>query len=758
MRYGLLLGGWLLCGWILAQVRHPAQTPLYNPNHVSRIDIAIDADSLAALLHPDNRFSYHEYPATAIISGFNFVDTIYQVGFRLRGNTSRNAQKKSYKVAFNTFQSAQRYRNVKSLNLNGEHNDPSLIRARICWELGARGGLPVSRSQHTQLYINGVYHGVYLNLEHINDDWLQLRYGHQHGNLFKCIYPANLGFISGNPEAYKLVRSDGRRVYDLVTNENKDDYSKLAKFIAILNQSTNAELACALDTIFDIAGYMKTLAFEVVTGHWDNYAFNQNNYYLYDNPATGKLEYIPYDMDNTLGVDWMGIDWATRHVNQWINQQQHLPLAQRLLAIPAFHEIYRFHILAFSDLATSATFQNFIDQIHQQIAPFAATDTFRTLDYGFTISDFQQSLSRTTPLLHVSKGILPFFQQRVSANGQQILPFNMAPVITETRTTFSGPAQWHIATKVLDEHQPTVVLEYQINQGGLLSTTLRDDGNHLDGYPGDGVYGGFVNNLLPGDVIAYQIVATDPAGRQRINPCSPKEFRISAPGPLVINELMATNSQTIADQTGRFEDWIELFNASSDSIWLGDYYLTDNYDQPELCRCPEIALPPGGFQLIWASGVPTRGPNHCAFKLSASGEFLGLFHSQKGFVDSLVFPDQSTDISYGRSVDAALSWTYFNRPTPNQSNGTLKTSIIADAFPVEVYPTPYFSTFKVHNPARMGAHGELYDMQGRLLLEFELPGGQIIEIKDSSPSGLKLLRIKQNNSQKIYKLTKVSNR
>ena len=57
-----------------------------------------------------------------------------------------------------------------------------------------------------------------------------------HGNLWKCTYPANLAFVSDNPDAYKFTPSwSDQRVYELKTNQVNDDYSSLAEFIDVLN-------------------------------------------------------------------------------------------------------------------------------------------------------------------------------------------------------------------------------------------------------------------------------------------------------------------------------------------------------------------------------------------------------------------------------------------------------------------------------------------------------------------------------------------
>ena len=54
-------------------------------------------------------------------------------------------------------------------------------------------------------------------------------------------------------------------------------------------------------------------------------------------------------------------------------------------------------------------------------------------------------------------------------------------------------------------------------------------------------------------------------------------FLVSSPGwskPAVfINEVMASNTKTLADPQGDFDDWIELFNAGDTPVDLTGMYL-----------------------------------------------------------------------------------------------------------------------------------------------------------------------------------------
>ena len=119
---------------IHAQYPQPAHGRLFDPDDVSRFDVLIPTDSLNTLLDPSNAYSNHEYRVTAIYTDAQGSDTLHDVGFRLRGNTSRNAQKKSFKISVNAFQDGRRFKGVKKINLNGQHNDPSMSRAFFSWK------------------------------------------------------------------------------------------------------------------------------------------------------------------------------------------------------------------------------------------------------------------------------------------------------------------------------------------------------------------------------------------------------------------------------------------------------------------------------------------------------------------------------------------------------------------------------------------------------------------------------------------------
>ncbi|MHC1706812.1 MAG: CotH kinase family protein [Bacteroidales bacterium] len=395
----------------------PGSGPLYTDHEVSRIDILIPPDSLEAIY--DDLENEYEYHAAFVLHNSQVShDTITDIGFRLRGKTSLVSEKKSFKVSFNTYVQGRKYYGVEKLNLNGEHNDPSIIRTKLCWNLCKRFGIPAPRSNHAEVYINGAYYGLYMNVEHIDENFVKSRFGNNNGNLYKCNWPADLVYLGSDPDLYKYG-NNGLRAYELKTNTIADDYADLAWFIDVLNNTPSDSLHIRLDQVFNIQSYLKYLVFECITGHWDGYSFNKNNFYLYHNLSTGKFEFIPYDVDNTFGIDWMNIDWGDRNIYNWYSSEQR-PLTQRILQNPYYREQFSFYMNQFlEDHFNPQILFPEIDSIYLMIYPFAAADPFRPLDYGW--SSMQFTLSYTQPLgAHVKYGLKPYITTRHNSALQQL--------------------------------------------------------------------------------------------------------------------------------------------------------------------------------------------------------------------------------------------------------------------------------------------------------------------------------------------------
>ncbi|MEO0558812.1 MAG: lamin tail domain-containing protein, partial [Bacteroidota bacterium] len=154
---------------------------------------------------------------------------------------------------------------------------------------------------------------------------------------------------------------------------------------------------------------------------------------------------------------------------------------------------------------------------------------------------------------------------------------------------------------------------------------------------------------------------------------------------VVVNELLASNTATLADPDfGDYADWIELYNPANSAVDLSGYTLTDDLTEPARWRIPDgTTIPAGGYLILWADGEnaipPTASALHTDFKLSASGEQVGLYDVSGGVVDTLTYGPQTTDVSFGRVPEGSDVWAFMSTPTPGAANVTSSSGGIAGA-------------------------------------------------------------------------------
>ena len=123
--------------------------------------------------------------------------------------------------------------------------------------------------------------------------------------------------------------------------------------------------------------------------------------------------------------------------------------------------------------------------------------------------------------------------------------------------------------------------------------------------------------------------------------------------PVVISEFMASNSHTLADEDGSYNDWIEIHNTAVTNINLGGWYLTDSITKPTQWQFPATNLNAGSYMVVFASNKNRRVPGfplHTNFKLGASGGYLGLVMPDGITVATEfnpAYPPQVPDVSFG---------------------------------------------------------------------------------------------------------------
>ena len=204
--------------------------------------------------------------------------------------------------------------------------------------------------------------------------------------------------------------------------------------------------------------------------------------------------------------------------------------------------------------------------------------------------------------------------------------------------------------------QVELMITTQLDRFNFTSYLMNDNGIDGDLIAGDDIFSLVVPHSDARDFVQYYIRATND---ESITFSRKAEYEfyyytifpeITTNSDLVINEIMASNDQTIADEFGEFDDWIEIYNNGNQSINLFGYHLSDDLSVLDKYTFPNITLGPDEYFIVWADDdEEEQGDyNHATFKLSLSGEELYLSDQNMNIIDGFTYGEQQTDMGYAR--------------------------------------------------------------------------------------------------------------
>jgi spore coat protein H len=236
------------------------------------------SDSLMSRLALDGAYTYRQ--ATITIDGVK----VARVGVRKKGLLgSVVSTRPSLKVEFDEFVEGQTFQGLDGLTLNNNNQDQAFVQSFLAYDLFRRAGVPAPRANFARVRVNGEDLGVYTNLEAIDRPFLQRAFGSSNG----VLYESYAGDFTGEGAA-RIVEKRGGRT---------QDRSRIGALRDLLTAPGPLSVA-RVEELVDLDTFIRMWAVESLMGHWDSYSGNRNNFYLYNNPATRKLHFIPWGADD----------------------------------------------------------------------------------------------------------------------------------------------------------------------------------------------------------------------------------------------------------------------------------------------------------------------------------------------------------------------------------------------------------------------------------------------------------------------------
>ncbi len=673
---------------ILAMAATPviAQQPgLYDLDSYRDFHITFKQTNWLSLLASNHR-AKKDIEADLKVDGKTYL----RVGVRYRGSSSYAAvpstKKKSLNISIDSFVPEQRLMGYKSLNLSNAYNDPTFIREVVSYSM-LRRYLPAPKANYVKVHVNGQFWGVYINVQQPNKDMMKEWFSSNDGNRYRCDPPtsagngkSNLGWLGTNLQAYKDA-------YELKTANPTQGWEDVRTVCNVLNNTTAARLPVELPKVLHVDRALWYIAVNNIFVNLDSYIYRGNDYYLYHDEKHDTLETMPWDMNESFGGYSARMSVARLKVLSPFYQASTVsrPLINKLLAIPQWRQRYIAHYRTLLDEAFDwARIGPMITKYQNLIRADILRDTRKIYSTAYFTQGLTQDLRLNSGLFRTTvPGLKPFIEDRRNYLIGLAEFKRAAPALSNLKITPANPGAndrvWVTAKATGSATIASVTLFHRVT-GPYIAKQMFDDGKHGDGKPNDGVYGADIPPQPATTIVDHYVRAQTAAGQggamiflPRRAQHQPQSYRVkwpSGPSAIKINEFMAKNTSVIKDANGEYDDWIELYNSSNKPVSVSGMRLTDNYSKPTKWKIPaNQTLPAGGRLLIWCDEDAKQGPLHANFKLSGSGEEIGLFSSDgKTQLDGIEFGPQQADISTGRLADAETPWVTFPTPSPRQSN------------------------------------------------------------------------------------------
>ncbi len=384
---------------------------VFDDSRVRRIDILLSQTDWDQIwVDPESKY---QVQADAVVFG----EPLDDIGFRMRGQFSlrESGTKKPWKIDTDAYVDGQEFHNLRQLMLLNSIGDPSMMREKLAYEMMEFAGLSASHVAYVELWIDitdddhpPLYWGVYTLVERVDNKYLSNRFGRDSkgGNLYKASHaqrgPMDLKYYGERIEDYPT--QNGNYAYGKMNNEEEADYSDIVKLCRIIDGTTynsDDDFMQALEDILTVDAFLRYIAVVTILDNWDSYIYTGNNYYLFNNPVSGRFEWIPWDLS------WGGNPQTPLFGRSEFGLIERAPLYDTVFQV----EEYKIKYAAYVDLLLRQWFnpENVTDlaqTYYRMIEPYVSQSTGDKAFYG------EQTMFPPTAFINSWQELVTFTRER----------------------------------------------------------------------------------------------------------------------------------------------------------------------------------------------------------------------------------------------------------------------------------------------------------------------------------------------------------
>lgn len=219
-----------------------------------------------------------------------------KVTVRFKGNSSsdpRQTHKRSYLVRFDKYDDHKRFIGLRRVSFDNGVQFGSLFSEPIITEILQAEGIKTHRSNYAKLYVNSEYQGVYVNLERIDESFLDQHFPESEGGLWKNDVGGeggDLRFIGEDPKQYE-------KTFEAKNNAAKSR-EQLVGFIRQINQTPDTEFLSMLESKIEVDAFFRIISVMLLSGAFDQLTgWGPHNFYLFHDTKQNRWHYLPWDLD-----------------------------------------------------------------------------------------------------------------------------------------------------------------------------------------------------------------------------------------------------------------------------------------------------------------------------------------------------------------------------------------------------------------------------------------------------------------------------
>lgn len=674
--------------------------------------------------------------ATVVINGESFDS----VGVKYKGNSTYNANntKNPFNIKLDEFIN-QDYQGYTTLKLSTGDKDPSFVREVLGYEI-ARKYMNAPQANYAKIFINGNYHGLYDNVESVNGDFQEkYLYANRNETRVKC-NPAN---VMNGGSSLEYLGANETSYYNFYELDSDSGWTDLVNLCNIVDNAP-----ALIESYLDIDRAIWMLAYNNVLVNLDSYTgpFKQNYYLIM--ARNNNMAPVIWDLNQNFGSFGMinqgpGTNNLAEMSLTLRENDSSWPLLKLIFDDPTYKRMYLAHCKTiFEENIENQLYYSRAQELQGSFASDLQNDNNAIYTYSQAQSNLTTSVGNGGGPNGSIIGIKALFDARTSfLNSSSEFQAN-APSISNIDFPESVVANSSLDVTADVSNANNVILGYREFAGDRFTkVSMFDDGLHNDGAAGDGQYGYSIAANAT-DIQFYIYAENNDAGIFSPQRAEHEFYTISTTYDVVLNEIQAKNDFTRADQDGEFDDWIELYNTSANTIDLSSFYLSDKGSELNKWAFPSgTTIAPDEYLIVWADADTFQAGLHANFKLSGGGESVYLSDGSLVF-DKIKYVYFYTDTAYGRLPNGTGSLSLLSPTFKANNNPGVSIREVPSEHNFLLYPNPSSSTINISSDEE--GLVVVYDMLGNKVLESQNRSIDISNLR----AGVYVVNL-NNSSQKL---------